>query len=169
MSKKPSAAAIFAELQLSERPERGEDAILVCNICGREVDPSDLPLTLWREHDEHDLPIAGASALVFIGQGRDHASCRRVLEKHSRLYAEAQAQPGHFPSLCGPCVHRGGLACSHPDLKANGGAGLLITLDGLASMIICSRGRRRGCDVPVRNAVRCAGRRTLRVLEGGQR
>ena len=155
--KKPSAAAIRAALPLSKLPTRGADPVLVCTVCGAAVDPSDLPSTVWREHDERDLPIAGNGALVFLGPGKAHARCRKALDDHPRLYAEETGQPGAFPALCGGCAHRSGDACRHPDAKANGGPGLVVRLGTpFAGLIICSRGG--GCHAPVANAVQCDGR-----------
>jgi len=153
--KKPDVAAIRAAVPLSRRPERGQDPIRVCNVCGVAVDPKDLYLTVWREHDEADRPIAGDGALIFLGSGTVHEACRKTLEAHPRLYAEVSGTPGNFPWLCGPCVHRQERRCTHPSTKANGGAGIAITLSGLNG-IICTRGR--GCITPTKNAVACAER-----------
>lgn len=158
---KPSAAKIRAVVPLTNRAERGDDPLRFCNVCGREVDPSDLPTSVWREHDERDKPLAGAGALVFVGTGRDHAACQKELEEHPRLYAEEGGAPGCFPRICGPCVHRRGIACMHQDLRANGGAGLAITLEGLGG-IVCSR--KHGCWSPPRHAIKCAGRRILKLV-----
>src|SRR5690606_12037406 len=107
-----------------------------------------------------DRPISGPGALVFLATGSAHAKCRRVLDTHPRLYVEDSGSPGAFPRLCGPCTHRRGVECGHPDLTANGGAGLKITLTRLAA-IVCSRGA--GCHTPIREAVSCVGRRTLQL------
>ena len=143
--KKPSTATIRTAVPLTARPERGAEPILACSVCGIAVDPSDLPSEVWREHDEYDQLIAGSGALIFVGQGTAHVKCRTIVEDHPRLYRHEMGQPGHFPLLCGPCVHRKGLDCGHHDLKANGGGGLNI---------VCVRGGAR----PVPTALRCAGR-----------
>lgn len=153
---KPTAAAIRSAESLTQEAKRfTNERTSICEVCGVAVDPADLPLTVWREHDERDRPIAGTGAIVFLGQGREHAACRKKLDDHPRLYSEESGAPGHFPALCGPCVHRDGLACRHPDLYANGGTGLRITLTRLAA-VICTRGA--GCHSPIQQAVACEGR-----------
>lgn len=151
MSKKPDIAAIRAAKPLSVIP-LCSDRLAWCNVCGR---PSE-ELSAWRAHDERDKPIAGTNALVFIGVGSEHTECRTRMEKHPRLFAEVTGGPGHFPLLCGPCKHRSGVACGHPDLKANGGKGLQLTLsDPFRGAIICgANGRIR----PNIRAMTCAGR-----------
>lgn len=156
---KPSPSAIRSAPPLVPPERRGPDAILACGVCGITVDPSDLPSAVYREHDEHDQPITGPEALVFVGPLATHAECHRRLDAHPRLYAEASGDPGTFPALCGPCAHRRGRACSHPDLRANGGAGLRVHLSGLAA-IICGRG---GCRVPIAHAIGCDGRTVERA------
>jgi hypothetical protein len=152
--KKPNPTAIQAATPLTAlRPVPLDPR--TCSVCGLSVDPDDLPCEAWREHDENDRPIQGNSALVFLGPGAAHAACRAVLDKHPRLYARDAGWPGAFPTLCGPCVHRDGLACRHPDLFANGGNGLHISLDALRA-IVCSRGG--GCHEPPKTVRACAGR-----------
>jgi hypothetical protein len=161
--KKPNRETILAAVPLSRHASRGRDPIKVCGVCGVEVDPQDLASSVWREHDDIDRPIGGNEALVFIGPSATHAACKKVLEKHPRLYAEVTGDPGCFPRLCGPCVHRDGLNCKHPNLAANGGPGLEVQLSGgfPPGTIVCTR---RGMLQPVRNAVECAGRRTLKLV-----
>ncbi len=146
--KKPSKTTIAQSPPLSVVPLTA-DRLAVCNVCGR---PSE-QLGAWRAHDERDVPIAGDRALVFVGV--DHPACRKHLDEHPRLFGEEMGEPGHLPLLCGPCTHRAGLACQHPDLKSNGGPGLLIDLhDPLHGAIICgAQGRIR----LVRRALKCAG------------
>lgn len=154
--KKPTAAAIRSAVPLTTIARGlGVDPLFVCGVCGLTVDPADLPLTVWREHDERDKPIAGTGAIVFLGAGTAHAACKKRLDDHPRLYAEEAGAPGHFPGLCESCTNRRGLACSHPDLKANGGEGLRVSLNAFAA-IVCVRGG--GCHKPIAHAVRCAGR-----------
>lgn len=146
---KPNVAAIRAAEPLSKAWTRGyEPNAGHCNLCRM---PS-ADLTVWREHDERDKPIAGCVALVFIG--RDHAECLRRMNEHPRLYAEETGRPGHFPRLCGGCPWRRGWDCTHPKLKANGGPGLNVRLAGLApGAIICTRGG--GCVRPLVRAMKC--------------
>ncbi len=158
---KPNPAAIRAAVPLSAR-NHPRDAIAFCTVCARAVDPADLPSAVWREHDEADRPIPGREALIFLGAGRDHAKCRRELDAHPRLYAEEEGRPGYFPELCGPCKHRDGLACRHPDLKANGGEGLGVTMGGPRVHISCRP--RSQSHWTVRRPVKCAGRTTLALV-----
>lgn len=118
--KKPSAKAIAAAMPLTAR--RPVEPIGVCNVCGQ---PS-ADLGLWVEHDTRDKPIKGTGAYVYIA--RDHDACYKAMADHPRLYVEIMGGPGHFAMCCGPCSNRDGWSCRHPDLKANGGPGLLVHL-----------------------------------------
>jgi len=141
------------------------DPLAACNVCGKPAET----LIAWRECDEHDKPIAGVGALVYIGA--DHTDCDKALADHPRLYSETRGEPGAFPLLCGPCVHRRALACLHLSLKVNGGDGLKIMLhspNGLAGVIICSRGRGGGCWTPPQVAKECEGRSTLRLVQNDE-
>jgi hypothetical protein len=145
--KKPAPTAIRAAMALSA--QRPPDPLSCCNLCGK---PSEW-LGVWREHGEHDEPLPGDQFLVYIA--KDHADCMRRMEKHPRLYARVFGRPGQFPLLCGPCVHRDGMGCLHPDQTSMGGTGLLVTPDIGFNVIICSRGSR---EKLVRTAVACKGR-----------
>lgn len=150
---KPTLGDIRARLPISQYKARGTDPIRVCNLCGLAAEQ----LSAWREHDEHDRPLEGPGRLVFIGVGAEHGACREHLDKHPRLYAEVTGLPGTFPRLCGDCPNRKGFACSHPNLKANGGPGLKVELDNAwaANAIICGRG---GRIRPVHHALKCEGK-----------
>jgi hypothetical protein len=154
--KKPAAATIRRTTPLS-LVRRGTDPIRVCSICGLDVDHKDLPSEVWRECDERDRPLPGDEHVIFLGQGKVHEACRKTLNAHPRLYVEETGAPGHFPALCVDCVHRDGFGCRHPDLKANGGAGLRVGLhDPFANAILCGRnGRIR----TVKRALDCAGQK----------
>lgn len=129
---KPAPEKIRAAVALTQ--QRVVEPEFAC-FCGR---PSS-DLRLYHEHDERDLPIPGTDALVYMGNDIEHHECREILKKHPRLYLEEAGRPGSFPAICGPCKLRDGFACKHADLKANGGAGLLIQLRPLVPMnaIIC--------------------------------
>jgi hypothetical protein len=136
----------------------GADPFSVCNLCGHGLredlgDQGPLQWAVYREHDEHDQPIAGDGALVFLAL--QHTECFKRLERHPRLYLEERGDPGHFPRLCGPCNWRQGTRCTHPNLKANGGPGLRVSVDTFDSIFICSRGSNRRPHV--RHANRCEG------------
>lgn len=145
---KTSRHAIAAAVPLTLHPKRPADPITACNLCGA---PSD-SLSVWREYDVRDRPILGLGALVFMD--RSHEACARDLDEHPRLYVEEMGAPGHFPLLCGPCTFRYRFECSHPKLRANGGAGLRVELHGLP-VIVCRRPG--GCSVPLRVACTCEG------------
>lgn len=145
----PGVDAVRAVPALSLARARHPDPLASCNIC----DFASEHLGAWREHDEWDVPVQGAAALVYIG--KDHPKCIKVMESHPRLYAEDAGLPGSFPRLCGPCVLRKGLACTHQDLKANGGAGLKVSLtNAFGGAILCGPG---GCRVALREAMGCDG------------
>lgn len=147
--RKPTAAEIEAAVPLSTIAAIAcPDPIMLCNVCAQ---PS-TRLALWRECDERDRPT---DRVVFVdAYDDDHAACRKAIDKHPRLYREETGLPGRFPALCGPCRHRRGDACTHPDLRANGGPGLNVSLHRL-NAIICGRG---GCHTPLKHAVDCRGR-----------
>lgn len=133
---------------LSASVERGFDPLNACNLCGVPGE-----LAALRECDAADRPLPGPAALVFVGVG--HKACAKVVKDHPRLYLDTRGEPGSFPKLCGPCTHRRGLACSHPNLKTNGGAGLKVGLGGIfPGVIICGRG---GRIRPVGVALDCEG------------
>lgn len=152
--KKPTLADIRAAKPLTKYWDRlHEDRLLFCRLCGTECDP----IQLWRECDEHDRPIPGPEAIISVCGERE---CQLVINRHPRLYVrEETGAPGHFPTLCGDCRHRAGLKCTHPDLRENGGAGLLVKLStGMPpGVIICRRGP-GGCSRPPQRAYDCAGR-----------
>jgi len=175
--KKPAAEEIRKATSLTMHAmANGFTGVTCCNVCGGAVDATDLPVSAWREHDERDRPILGRCALVFLGpvpwdrhaqltgsspRPAVHATCKKTLDEHPRLYAEEAGEPGCFPRLCGDCSWRDGIVCRHPDLKENDGRGLLVAVEGL-NAIICTRG---GVWSPVRHAVRCDGWR--KVASGG--
>lgn len=134
--KKPDRTTIRNAVPLTLHPRRPEDLLSACNLCGV---PGPLDKNPQREHDEHDVPVEGDGALVFLGERPAHVLCHQLLEDHPRLYARVRGNPGHLPVLCGPCVWRSGLGCRHPDLKSNGGRGLNVGLtNGLPpNAIIC--------------------------------
>lgn len=141
---KPSVTDIRARRPLTA--DRDPDPLECCNVCHL----TSKQLGAWREHDEWDKPVPGDGALVFIGQ--DHPVCLRIMENHPRLYSKEEGLPGWFPLLCGRCRHRDGLACRHPDLRANGGKGLRAEPDVVH---VCARPRSK--SFTGRNWVRCEG------------
>jgi hypothetical protein len=162
---KPTRAALFAianTVPLSAAEHRGDDPLNgTCNVCGAPAPQ----LKLYWEHDEHDRP-RGRAFVVYVGVGPDHKRCEKAVEDHPRLYEVHPGLPGCFPLLCGPCSYRRGLNCTHRDLKANGGGGLVVTMPGPRG-IMCTRD---GCINlnHLRVATVCKGRRTLRVVADPQ-
>lgn len=100
-----------------------------CQSCGRspnsEAEQDAGFIQAWIEHDDNDKPTSTVVLLC--------PSCsRRLIEPHPRLYGQDRAinkpRPGSMPHLCTDCAYRTGVDCTHPNLKANGGAGLNITV-----------------------------------------
>lgn len=160
MPRKPTAAQIRAAVPLSTIAAvalAGADPITACNVCGK---PSPR-LALWFEHDEYDRPT---DTFIFVDEADDdHIDCREAIDKHPRLYAREVGLPGYFPTLCGPCRNRDGWRCRHPKLKANGGPGLRVSMDGM-NAIVCGRG---GCRSGITGARECEGRALTCTTCGG--
>lgn len=131
----------------------------LCQSCGDCCD-----LDRWREHDDADRPEARVLVLCL-------RCSNRLIEPHPRLYGSLdrnQPWPGCM-QICVACRHRDGVGCTHPDLKANGGAGLKIMVPNPTSGFIDGTdkaGRRWGH--PFRSYPHepreCAGRQTADVV-----
>lgn len=106
----------------------------VCQCCG--AGPSGLKLERWQECDQGDRPTPVVVVLC--------VACSGVLiEPHPRLYRRLQANeplPGSM-TLCVGCRHRDGVRCAHPDAKANGGGGVILTLARPIDAFVCRRGK----------------------------
>lgn len=77
----------------------------------------------WREHDEWDKPLP---VLVMLCE----TCTTQLIKPHTRLYASIdtlEPWPGAM-AICLDCKHRAGLECRHPDLKQNGGKGLMLSV-----------------------------------------
>jgi len=112
----------------------------------RVLDAEERGVHVWQERDDADQPEPIAVLLC-------PPCSARLIEPHPRLY---YGLPFNEPfagtmGLCVPCRFRDGVRCTHPDLRANGGPGLIIQAD----TPIPAPGRRRVC---VRAAMGCAGR-----------
>lgn len=151
MSKAPWPR-LFEQLTGERRPDR-------CQSCSAQW----VELTRWQEHDENDKPEPIVVVLCL--------DCsERLVGKHARLYRElGRNEP--FPGamqLCVNCKRRDGVRCAHPDLKANGGAGLKITGPVAQTMHLdYSTGRgRRGTTIRSwpSEPDECAGREAAGVL-----
>jgi hypothetical protein len=93
-----------------------------CQICGKTSDDI-CTFRLWQECDDRDQPEPGNYLLV------GETCCRSKIHEHPRLYNEVpwgRGVPGGFVLVCGSCPFREGFHCTHPNLKSNGGDGLLV-------------------------------------------
>jgi hypothetical protein len=95
-----------------------------CQSCGLQllIDDGD-QFARWMEHDEQDRPEP--IAVVLCKKCSD-----MLIEPHPRLYREMDEHeplPGCMP-ICVNCPYRDGTRCTHPDLIANGGQGLKVTM-----------------------------------------
>lgn len=157
--KRPALASIRRAIPLSKTRPLGAGPFEVCDLCHAKDGDGCGQFEAHRECDEWDRPIPGHDAVVLVGY--EHRHCERRLMDHPRLYLEERGEPGWFPMLCGPCMHRAGFRCAHPDLKANGGVGLQVKMrgGGFGPVFICTRD---GCSTPPPpTAWHCAGRRVL--------
>lgn len=97
-----------------------------CQLCGYES--TDIcAFRFWYECDEEDK-VEPYNVLVIC---RHNKECTQTITDHPRLYREvpwSAGNPGHFSLLCGECPSRDGTHCTHPNLKANGGEGLDLTI-----------------------------------------
>jgi len=78
----------------------------------------------WQEHDSRDEPAPIAVMLC--------TRCSpRLIDPHPRLYHRIppNAPFAGIMDLCVDCRFRDGVRCTHPALKANGGAGLVVDAD----------------------------------------
>lgn len=146
--KKPAPDAIRAAVPLTRLPTRPADPLAACHVCGVAAKE----YTLWLEHDEHDKPLPPrVESCVYLGL--DHKACEKALNGHPRLYARVYGLPGTFPRLCALCAFRRGTECSHRLLKANGGPGLRVGLQGFNGFM-CGP---KGCQSGLRDALDCEG------------
>lgn len=149
--KKPTASAIASAPRLTAlHPEwRTFDDLHRCHLCGTTSAVDGLGHRFFRECDEHDRPIAGADALLCVCASK---ACHKRVTDHPRLYDDEPHTPGHM-LFCGPCAYRRGVECTHPDLRANGGAGLMIRMSGTFGYA-CGRG---GCRRLTPTPFECTG------------
>ncbi len=119
----------------------------------RVLEADESGVHVWQECDDADRPEPIAVLLC--------PSCSaHLIEPHPRLYS---GLPFNEPfagtmGLCTPCRFRDGVRCTHPDLKANGGTGLMIQAD--TPVFVPDRPPRRG-QIYVRAAMGCAGREPI--------
>lgn len=135
------------------------DTFAFCQLCGRTF--SDIcDVDLWQECDDVDQPTG---PYLLLGRG---CGCKKdILQPHPRLYRHVpwgRGGPGRFTLLCGSCPYRAGFECTHPNLAANGGSGLLVHFSRIFSGRVCfTDGTARGGeDFGVASA--CEGHPTRR-------
>lgn len=138
--------------RLSELP--GDRHPGICQACGLTYD-----LTYWQEHDSDDQP---EQIIVVLCE----TCAANEIEKHPRLYRQLETNEP-FPGAMGR--FRDGTRCLHPDLKANGGAGLGITHSVPTRYFISytdKAGRRRGSShlSYVTAPSKCKGREAGEVI-----
>jgi len=125
-----------------------------------EVDAGVLQLIRWHEHDERDNPQR--IVVVLCKRCAD-----RIIKPHPRLYAALQPfapWPGAMP-VCVSCRHRAGLDCKHPDLKANGGGGLVMKFPQPQQVHLNIRGGGGGWRNFWRGPVTCEGREPIEATD----
>lgn len=112
-------------------------------------------LDVFREYDEHDRPTAARVMLC-------RPCAQRLVEPHARIYEQLTTNGPHpgAMAICTGCVRRSALACTHPDLTTNGGAGLMLTLAKPTRMHLCRSPRSTSgfVDVYYSPPSACAGR-----------
>lgn len=110
------------------------DTFKRCQICGYTSDEI-VGFRFWRECDDNDKPEP-YSILITCKS----SECDLIIDQHPRLYIEltwGTGLPGHLSLLCGDCTHREGARCTHPDLGANGGEGLMLVIDKSLAFMVC--------------------------------
>jgi hypothetical protein len=99
----------------------------VCQSCGRRGEQNQpdahVALSVWRECDSNDKPDRCVVVLC--------EKCeKKIVPPHPRLYIQHELHqpcPGAMLT-CADCVLRHKLRCTHPDLKRNGGEGLILDM-----------------------------------------
>lgn len=101
----------------------------ICQCCGGSAQAGlgngilRLSIDRWQEHDHNDRKEHRLVVLCNVCSAR-------IVKPHPRLYEKLQ--PAHpWPgcmALCLDCSHRDGVSCSHPNSKANGGPGVMLTI-----------------------------------------
>lgn len=114
------------------------NGFMVCNFCSRSG--GDIcEYRMWQKTDADDRPI---DDYLITCKGED---CQQRIDDDPMLFIEVSwgaGGPGKFMLVCGDCTHRDGFSCRHPDLKANGGAGLEVRFANLPiyNSFICGSG-----------------------------
>lgn len=104
------------------------NTFLQCQLCGIRHDDI-CHFYLWYECDENEKQETDKILITCRGD-----KCREIIDQHERLYympSWSRGAPGGFILTCGGCEYREGGKCTHPNLKANGGDGLLVHMADL--------------------------------------
>lgn len=117
--------------RLTDMP--GERNPCVCRRCGGVTggDPTGdgkmrilrTSVDRWQECDHNDKPEDKLIVLC-------NKCAKEIIEQHPRLYHKLTPNnpwPGAM-AICMRCMFRDGTACLHPDAKANGGPGVMLTI-----------------------------------------
>lgn len=141
----------------------------ICASCGVDDRDEDLlgdntrePHKFWQECDPFDKPIVPARVITLCGR-----CSKALIDPHPRLYIAVdpnQPLPGAM-EMCVDCVLRQGMACMSPNLKSNGGQGMLVTFPAPIRAFLCGGRGASGHHVQYTGAPsKCADRRTLAVV-----
>lgn len=99
----------------TELDEQMINAFKCCQFCGHSSDDI-CEFRMWQRCDSNEIACRGDA-------------CRKIIDDDPLLFIEvpwSQGGPGRFMLICGDCPHRSEYSCKHPDLKTNGGEGLLV-------------------------------------------
>jgi hypothetical protein len=100
------------------------DTFKKCQLCEHTSDDI-CEFRMWQRCDEQDNLIE--SHLITCNS----EACFQQIDADPILFREvpwSQGGPGRFMLLCGNCPNRKEFDCQHPNLKSNGGKGLLVNL-----------------------------------------
>lgn len=127
-----------------------------CQLCGHKLAYDDIcAYRMWQRCDNKDNPVED----YLITCNND--ACFKRIDDDPLLFIEvpwSRGGPGRFMLLCGDCPNRKDWSCLHPNLKSNGGEGLLVNFAQtfLTGIRICmSNGKSVRGQLPPAN--RCEG------------
>ena len=137
------------------------DTFLRCQLCGYGSPREDIcEFRMWYECDDADHPETD-KVLVACKK------CEPAIIAHARGYQQVEwgmGAPGHFILVCGSCVWRKGIDCTHAKLKKNGGEGLEVKVSRpLGDIMVCvcghdeTDGRSLHCEPMFSPVTSCEG------------
>jgi hypothetical protein len=134
-----------------------------CQSCGvrgiitdHETASFERPLIVWRECNMHDKPMTTVIVLC-------RKCSKKIIGPHPRLYLDLPAnapRPGSMPT-CGDCKLCVDLRCTHPDLKQNGGPGLILNFPKPTTAHLLFSGCRGGYLTLYHGPVVCQGKEPI--------